>query len=204
ERIRASYWPMESNMPLNSHEQIPLGRSSQCRFGPAAPGSGRADNQAEDVAAAASEEGGLGGKFTPRAIDSHGSPVSRRRRRKQREGDDQHGAPCGTSNRSPSPSLVQRLPRCPLHRVPRAETSRLLARADVHVGVEEVLWVVLLLELTQPRIVGPIGHRRRVARLVRIEIVYVAEGAEIRSERGVGLATPLNSPPGVVRIGPLR
>ena len=91
-------------MPLNSHEQIPLGRSSQCRFGPAAPGSGRADNQAEDVAAAASEEGGLGGKFTRRAIDSHGSSVSRRRRRKQREGDDQHGAPCGTSNRSPSPA----------------------------------------------------------------------------------------------------
>src|SRR5215475_14469870 len=86
----------------------------------------------------------------------------------------------------------------------RAEKSRSLTGADVHVGVEEVLWVVLLLELTQPGIVGPICHRRRVARLVSIEIVYVAEGAEIRSERGVGLATPRDSPLGVVRLGPLR
>src|SRR3954469_1681498 len=69
-----------------------------------------------------------------------------------------------------------------------------LARADVHVGAEEVVGIVFRFQIAELRIVRPVNDGRRIAWLIVLQVVHVARLCEVRRQRRVGLPRPRDVP----------
>src|SRR5205809_4896130 len=74
--------------------------------------------------------------------------------------------------------------------------------ANVLVHVEEVARVVLLLELLQPAVVGPVGGGGRVARLIVAEVIHIPSGGDEGLHRRICFPSPRDAPIGVCRRHP--
>src|SRR5262245_14603441 len=105
----------------------------------------------------------------------------------------------GTGDGAPALQPAASVPRTVRTGATRRRMARVIApnitpplrRANVDVGMEEVVRVVLRFQLFQARVIGTVRHGGRISGSVLLEVIHVASGPEVRFERLERAAAPV-------------